>query len=117
VTTKPVLIETEAGWLEVVRSFATLHHWRTYHTRNSKGSDAGFPDLVCVRGPRLVFAELKTEKGRVTREQTLWLDDLAAVGAHVRATLWSPPDDLPPAVIEVFVWRPSDWAEVQRVLT
>jgi hypothetical protein len=73
--------------------------WRRYHTLNSKGSDPGFPDLVLARPPRLVVAECKTEDGRVTIAQWAWLDDFAACGA------------------ESYVWRPSDRAEIERILS
>jgi hypothetical protein len=72
--------------------------WRRYHTLNSRGSDPGFPDLVLLRPPRLVVAELKTEDGRVSRDQWAWLDDFAAAGA------------------EAYVWRPGDRADVERIL-
>ena len=74
--------------------------WRVYHTFDSRRSDAGFPDLVLVRGSRLVFAELKTAKGPVSDYQARWLEALGATAA------------------EVFLWRPADWADgtVERVL-
>lgn len=74
--------------------------WITYHTRNSRRSDPGFPDLVLVRGDRILWRELKTATGRVTEPQQVWLDVLAAAGG------------------DVAVWRPVDLAtgEIQRDL-
>jgi Holliday junction resolvase len=73
--------------------------WRFYHSHDSRRSVAGFPDLVCIRGSRVLVAELKTATGRVSREQRAWLDafELAGVEAHL--------------------WRlPADWAKVGTVL-
>jgi hypothetical protein len=80
-----------------VREAASATNWLTYHTYRSKRSPSGFPDLCLVRD-RVVFAELKGERTRVTREQERWLDALDAAGA------------------EVYLWRPADWAEIERVL-
>ena len=57
---------TEAEHLEQVKAVALTCGWRLYHTFDSRRSAAGFPDLVLVRPPRVIFAELKSEKGRLT---------------------------------------------------
>ena len=97
-TAPAVLVETEAGFLGWVRDLARWRHWRTYHTLRSKGSEPGFPDLVLLRPPRLIVAELKTERGRVSHYQREWLAELEAVGA------------------EVYTWRPRDRPEIERIL-
>src|SRR5689334_22388822 len=63
---------------EVIKR-AALFGWRYYHTYNSRRSAAGFPDLVLARGDRLIFAELKTEKGNVSEDQQKWLESLGRV--------------------------------------
>ena len=40
-----------------------------YHTRNSKGSTAGWPDWVIIGRVGILYRELKTEHGTVTPEQ------------------------------------------------
>ncbi len=90
---------TEPEFQAQVCQFATLCGWRYYHTLDSRKSVAGFPDLVLVRPPRLVFAELKTERGHVAAEQELWLDALKLVPG-----------------VEARLWRPSDWPTIQSVL-
>jgi hypothetical protein len=60
--------------------------------------DVGYPDLTLVRGGRMVFAELKAQDGRLSAEQTAWLDALKQTKA------------------EVYVWKPSDWPTIKRVL-
>lgn len=114
-----VIPEDEESWLTWVTDYATRvarPAWRWYHTRDSRHSPAGFLDLVMVRPPRLIFAELKTERGKITREQTEWMDDLFMCGAwHER----------PPAhaewkvggtIVECYLWRPSDRPDVERIL-
>lgn len=59
----------------------------------------GLPDLLLVRAPRLIIAELKSEIGRLTAEQQVWLNELErCVG------------------VETYVWRPRDIVEVHRQL-
>lgn len=96
----------EADWQRIVLAIATAQGWRHYHAPRAgvrangsvRTTTAGFPDLVLVRGPRLIFAELKRETGSPTREQVAWLTDLAGASA------------------EVYLWRPSDLPDVQEVL-
>lgn len=90
---------TEKQWQAQVEAWARRAGWRTYHTFSSYGSAGGFPDLVMVRGERLIFAELKTEKGKLSEKQQAWLDDLCR---------------LPYASIRV--WRPSDQLAVKAAL-
>lgn len=90
---------TEAEWLGFVTTLArTLGH-DVYHTHDSRSSTAGFPDLCMVRDGRLIFAELKSERGKVSAAQQEWLDALAKVDG-----------------IEVYVWRPSQQDEVIALL-
>jgi hypothetical protein len=78
---------------------ARLLGWRVHHTHNSIHSPSGWPDLAMVRGKRIVFAELKSQTGRLTLEQQSWLDELRGVPCA-----------------EVFIWRPSDWPQIEQVL-
>ena len=91
----------EATLLAHVRELARLKGWRTYHTLRSKGSEAGFPDLVMVRGTRLIFVELKTMEGRMTPAQKEWIKAFKTMP-------W----------IGVYVWRPSQWlsGEIEEAL-
>ena len=50
--------------------------WLVYHTHDSRRSQKGFPDLVLVRPPQVIFAELKGPGGRVTPEQQVWIEAL-----------------------------------------
>lgn len=82
---------TESDLQASIVDLAVVLGWRSYHTFDSRRSNAGFPDLVLYRDHRLIFAELKSAKGRLAPEQEATLDALM----------------LTPA--EVHVWRPIDW--------
>lgn len=67
--------------------------WRCYHTFDSRRSAPGFPDLIAVRGDRMLALELKSERGRATGEQLEWLRALSAVPG-VTAAIVRPGADL-----------------------
>lgn len=81
---------TEAELMRAVTELARGLGWICYHTHDSRRSEAGFPDLVMVRGDRILYRELKTGHGRVKPEQQVWLDALAAADGD--ATVWRPAD-------------------------
>lgn len=92
-----------------VEHLLNLFGWRWYHPSpafrpSGAFSDSfhgmkGFPDYIAVRRGRLVIAELKNEKGRVTADQHEWLDELGRVPG-----------------IEVFTWRPQQLEEIREIL-
>jgi len=83
-----------------VAHFSTAISPRGQHITPVKYDAKGFPDLVLVRPPRLIFVELKSAKGTVSPDQKWWLDRL---------------DGCPGA--EVYQWRPADWPNnVTRIL-
>jgi VRR-NUC domain-containing protein len=84
--------------------------WRVYHTWSSMHSPKGFPDLVMIKGDRLIFAELKNETGKVTEDQEAWLRDLQHFAWRIRSAV----SDDPP--MEVYVWRPKDLEEAYEIL-
>lgn len=90
-----------------VLDLARHHGWLCYHTFDSRRSQPGFPDLVMVRADRLLFAELKTEKGKLSAEQDNWINVLREFGNDVVANSHH---------FYPFVWRPSDLPEIERVL-
>ena len=98
---------SEKDFQAQVIDLARLQGWLVHHSRpaqNRRGQwstpiqgDPGFPDLVLVRGPRCIFAELKREGAKPAAEQRLWLEALN----------WDN---------ETYIWRPSDWPDIERTL-
>lgn len=78
-------------------------HFRPARTANGgwrtpvQGDGKGFPDLVITGPAGVLFAELKSQTGRLSVDQQQWRDHLAAAGAWWR------------------LWRPLDWLE-DRIL-
>lgn len=98
---------TEEQFLREVLALAKECGWRTAHFRPARtargwrtavqGDGKGWPDVVMVR-ERIIFAELKAETGRLKPAQKAWIETLTQ------------------AKQEVYVWKPSDWVEIERVL-
>lgn len=88
---------TEDQLQDSVLALADRTGWLAYHTHDSRRSRPGFPDLVLVDlrpgRARVLYRELKSQKGKPTPEQRRWLAALAAAGA------------------DVGIWRPSDWLD------
>lgn len=112
--TKDPFALTEEQWQLQVIGLARFYGWRVAHFRparvGGKGRERwvtpvaadgkGFPDLVLAKaGLPLTFAELKTDTGRLSAEQRIWLEVLGAVPG-----------------IEAHVWRPRDRADVEAAL-
>ena len=97
---------SEAAFQATVLELAALRGWHAYHTHDSRRSQKGFPDLVLVRGGSLIFAELKSAKGRISAEQQGWHDALFHVA-------WEIGDA---KLLRVAIWRPADWPEIEEAL-
>lgn len=90
--------KSEKSWQSDVLKVARLQGWKHYHTHDSRRSNPGFPDLILVRPPRVIAAELKAVDGTVSPDQEEWLTLLSMSG------------------VETYVWRPADMAEVAVIL-
>ena len=77
---------------DTIVRLAKVFGFLAYHTYDSRRSAPGFPDLVLCHPERgeTLFMELKTQKGKVRKEQRQWLDALQAAGQ--RAYLIRPLD-------------------------
>ncbi len=107
---------SEADFQENVVAEAERQGWRVYHVEKvlvTKGSkqywitpvtEPDFPDLHLLRGGRIIYAELKRQKGYPTKGQKEYLGMLSAVAfvAH--------------GAIGVYVWRPSDMDDIIEIL-
>ena len=68
-------METEKQMQQRILTAAKAAGWRVYLCRDSRyTNDAGFPDLVLASPTRdrVVFAELKSQTGRLSAAQEKW---------------------------------------------
>ena len=89
----------EKEFSQAVVEYAEASHWLVFRTWSSIHSPAGEPDLRMVRPPRVIFAELKREKGKVSEKQQEALELLRQCPG-----------------VETYLWRPSCWDEIERIL-
>ena len=99
----------EKEFATYVEQALTLYGWIWKHdlpgiTQSGRWSTsfrgmAGFPDYVAVRKQRVIFAEIKNEKGRLTKGQKIWLQALQESGS-----------------VEMYVWRPQDAERIIETL-
>ena len=101
-TTRDVMAKamSEDDLLTCCIDLARLLGWRVHHCRPAMSrsgkwathiqGDPGFPDLVLAKEGRVLFVELKSQRGKTTDDQESWLFDL---------------DE------QAGVWRPSDWLD------
>jgi hypothetical protein len=93
---------SEAQFQAEIVKLARINGWLVYHPYDSRRSPEGYPDLTLAHpNGRLIFAEVKTTKGKTTAAQDAWLAVLGNLGRYVDA----------------YVWRPSDWNFIHQELT
>ena len=103
---------TETEFQSQVVQVARMLRWLVNHMTLPQRSEPGVPDLFLVRPPRVIFAELKSEKGRLDTRQRYnsrtgralpnqkdWKDALEACSG-----------------VEYYLWRPRHWDEIMEVL-
>jgi hypothetical protein len=92
---------TETQLQSAILDLARTCGYLAYHTHDSRRSQPGFPDLALVHKATgaVIFAELKSDKGRLTRAQREWLEAL-----RLRSN--------------VYLWRPAHWHDqtIPRIL-
>jgi hypothetical protein len=75
------------GWkVAHFRPARTKHGWVTPVAADGKG----YPDLTMVR-ERVIFAELKVGRNKLSEEQASWVAALASAGAEIK--VWRPEDE------------------------
>jgi len=92
---------SEREFQNQVIALARLTGWRVYSIPDSRKTTlSGYPDLTMWHPTRkrVIFAELKTDKGRIRPEQAVVLDELGQCGQ------------------EVYVWRPKDFDAIVATL-
>jgi hypothetical protein len=103
---------SESELQRAVIECAKRHGWRVAHFNRARASSgnwitpvqgdaAGFPDLVLLRGTKLIVAELKAKYRKPNEQQWEWLKAFEQVGAD-----------------GVYVWDPSDWGSghIEKIL-
>lgn len=90
---------SEAVFQDIVVGLLDANGWEVYHTQDSRKSREGFPDLTAWRGVTLLFAELKKDGEDPTPDQVRCMEGLSRTGA------------------EVYLWRPSDWPAIYKIVT
>ena len=103
--------EQEWVFTQKVAITARVLGWKVHHNYDSRKSNRrnanspGCPDLILCRDhttrggrARLIFAELKREGEKPRDDQREWAAILEACG------------------VEVYLWRPSDWPTIDKVL-
>ncbi len=106
------MLVTEAAFQRTVVEYAHALGYLVYHQVDMGRKDPetgrvsysrrigpGFPDLVIAGHGRLIFAELKSQKGNLSNDQRRWAGVLLDAAA------------------QVYLWRPSDWEEIEKVLS
>ncbi len=92
---------TEAEFQSAVFKLARGAGFLCYHTRDSRKSEAGFPDCVMVHPWRklVIVAELKVGTNKCTPAQVAWLEAFRAVG------------------LTAVEWRPEQWNEIVATIS
>lgn len=102
---------TEAEFQRQVIALAHICGWRVAHFRAARTSSgwrtaveadgAGWPDLVLVhpRRRKVLYRELKSERGDLSAAQYEWLAALESAGQ------------------DAGVWRPGHWPLIEQTLT
>jgi hypothetical protein len=99
----------ESYFQSQVVMLAKLHGWLVMHTRTVEirpgvwktplTGHSGYPDLTLAHQYRgVIFAELKSDIGRISTKQKAWHETLTAAGQ------------------EVHVWRPKDLDAISKRL-
>ena len=128
---------SETAFASQIEDLLKLYQWRWTHFRpawSSKGyrtpikGHKGFPDYVCVRPPRLIFAELKDQYSKTSPEQEAWLEDLRSSQLAVvnepleikgnKASVVFGLNAIPAVIVnpEVYLWRPGMFDEILEIL-
>ena len=117
---------TEKQFSQQVEDLLNLYGWHWCHFRPARTEEGwrtalsghqGFPDYIATHPPRLIFAELKSEKGKITPEQEEWLGMLRECGSYPSSSFL---DDKGLTLVYqrlgVYLWRPSDFETIIEIL-
>lgn len=77
--TLPEAARVERVLMQQILDLAKMHGWLAYHPWLSVHSEPGFPDIIAVRDGRVLAIEVKSAKGKATKSQRAWLEQLNRV--------------------------------------
>lgn len=90
----------EAAFAHQIEYLLELHRWLWCHYEPAVRQSGrwatplrghkGAPDYMAVRDGRLIFVEIKGDRGRVSNEQAAWMCELMDAG--IETHLWYPHD-------------------------
>ena len=89
---------TEKQFRQQIINLCKVLGYDVYFTWRSIHSPSGYPDLSIVKPPRLIFAELKIGKAKLTPFQEKWIQYFKDCG------------------VEAYVWRDYMWDEIVECL-
>ena len=100
---------TEREFQRAVLQVAKLFGWRAAHFRPARMANGrwrtpveadgtGFPDLVLLRLDQMLVRELKVGAGKLSREQTTWIEAFDRAG------------------VDAGVWHPDGWDRIEDEL-
>src|SRR5688500_13443580 len=112
---------SEKAFMDAVTDLAEAYGWLWAHVPDklyklaakegrydAMGGAKALPDLIMVhpfdQWRPIIFAELKTERGKASEEQLQWL-----------AALYR--GEVMEDYVLVRLWKPHDWPEIQRILS
>lgn len=110
---------TEEDLQSAIIELAQLYGWHIHHVRPARSirgwwtpvqGNIGFCDLVLAKDGCVIFAELKSERGRIRPEQVEWMHALS--GENWKSGEISPSfrEVDGGKWIAVVLWRPRDWS-------
>lgn len=89
---------SERQFQDAIVELATRLGWMWYHVPDSRRCPPGWPDLALWRPPQFLLVELKREGGRLSPVQRQTIEQLRECG------------------LEVCIWRPAMWSEIEETL-
>ena len=73
---------TENEIQSAIREYLRMRGWYVIRIQQGMGAHRGLSDLIAVKDGRVVFAEIKTPRGRLSEYQERFREEIAAHGGE-----------------------------------
>lgn len=73
---------TEKEIQNEIRRYLQIRGWYVIRIQQGMGAHKGLSDLIAVKSGRVVFAEIKTPRGRLSEYQERFREEIAAHGGE-----------------------------------